>query len=58
MVNQLIDIILIRKGSWLISYLRTCDCGCVKVRYAFSYVGNKPSDTKAKTLINEDFDKR
>lgn len=54
----LIAINAVRTGRWAAHYTRECECGCTKTRNILIIEQTKkPSDIKAKKLINEHHDK-
>ena len=58
MTITVVDIMYTRKGLWSIVYTAKCDCGCKDTRHIVNYSSvNKPSDSKAKKLANDDYNK-
>ena len=57
-VIEVKNVAKVRDGVWLIVYTHTCDCGCSSSRHNLTFNGkNKPTDSKAKQLANDDYGK-
>jgi hypothetical protein len=49
------NIVTVRTGLYMIVYTHTCDCGCKTTRHNLTVTGNKPNNTEALILANEDY---
>jgi len=58
MTIAVVDIIYAHNGLWSIVYTAKCDCGCKDTRHIVDYPSvNKPTETKAKQIANEHYNK-